>query len=82
MIETRAECGTSMLPLDLRKGHGRRVEDPFFCTSDDLGVFFPVLDPLAPHGEQVGGSRVFRMLATCLRDRIDLRNLVFQARCP
>ena len=30
MIETRVECGTSMFPLDLRKGHGRRVEDPFF----------------------------------------------------
>ena len=61
MIETRVYCGASMFPLDLRKGHGRRVEDPFFCTSDDLGVFLPVLDPLAPHCEQVGGSRVLRM---------------------
>ena len=52
----------------------------FFCTSNDLGVFLPVLDPLAPQCEQVGGSRVHRMLVTCLRDRIDLQNLVFPAR--
>ena len=70
-----------MFPLDLRKEHGRLVEDLFFCTSDDLGVFFPVLDPVNKW-EVLACFACPPLLATCLRDRIDLRNLVFPARWP